>query len=726
MKTLLPIVLFTLFFNGLSYADEGMWIPLLLEKYTIEDMKDKGLKLTQEDIYSINQSSLKDAIVMFGGGCSGAVISDSGLIITNHTCAYDIIKSHSDADNNLLENGYWAKNWRKELPNPGLSISFLVRIEDVTLKILDGVNQNMTESERDEKINENIEIVENLAQKNTHLKARVKSFYFGTQFFMFITEEFYDVRLVGTPPLSIANFGRDSDNWKWPRHAANFALFRIYADKENKPTDYSQYNNAYKSKKTLPLSLKGAEPGQFSMIYGYPGRTSEYLPSYAVEMIKNTLNPHKTNFRKIKRDILKNVMDTSEVLKEKYAFRFMQVNNYFKKGIAENQGLEKANVIRRKQKEELKFSEWLSESASRQQKHAHILDDYKQLYQEITPYRLALEYINESIFAIDIIYFCRKLEVLLQIAKINVPRPQKEFIMGRATGQLREEANLFFQNYDQEVDKIIAKQILQLFRDSIPVYFYPGIFNEINNRPFKGDIDEYVDDVFEESTIVKRKKLAALLIKFDSNSPALIREDPVYKFYKSFDTKDWKSIRPEYFEIMDKINSLNRTYLKLQKRMNPDTVFYPDANGSLRLSYGTVKGFSPRDAVKYKSYTTLKGVIQKNSYYGFENPDYLIPEQLRTLYQEKDYGRYGKDSVMQVCFLSDCHTTGGHSGSPVLNGKGQLTGIYFDRVQQGVVSDIDYIPELTRSIATDIRYILFIIEKYAGAKHIIKELKIVE
>lgn len=701
-------------------ADEGLWLPMLLGK-NYADMLKKGLKLSIDDIYSINHSSLKDAVVCFGGGCTGTLISNKGLVLTNYQCAYGDIRYLSDSKRDIAKDGFWAKNQDDEIPCLDMYVTFLKKIDDVSEVILYDVYEGMSEDEREKKIKNNIDLLERRFMDTSAYEAKVLPFFGGTTYYVFITQEFTDIRLVGVPPQNLGNFGGITDNWHWPRHTCDFALFRIYANYLNHPSQYSPNNIQFMPEYFFKLSTAGVKENDFAMIYGYPGTTNEYLASQGVRLITDVVIPHKINIRDVRLNILKSMLDTSEVLKEKYQYEYAIAHNFLQKAIGEAAGLKRSQVAEIKDSIEMAFNAWAVKNKANYERYGGITDLHKELYKDLEKNRIALEYINETTNSVDLLRYCAKLELLLDIVRLNIHPRIREAIVRKATGQFREETKQFFKDFDISSDKKVFIAMLKLYHDSIEKDFHPKIFDQIEKK-YKNNFQKYADDVYSESFIANRKKIVAFLIQWDENSVSKIIADPAYQIYKSFDIKDWKEVRPEYFKIMDEIKRINRLFIEGYAIMNPTKKLYPDGNSTLRLSYGSVKGYEFKDGIAYRYYSTLEGVIQKY----FDNDQvYAVPNKILELYMKKDYGDYAKNDTLVTCFLTDCHTTGGNSGSPVMNGKGQLIGIHFDRTIEGVQSDYYYDPNLTRQITLDIRYILFIIDKFAGAQHIMKELSIV-
>nr|WP_321452477.1 S46 family peptidase [uncultured Carboxylicivirga sp.] len=705
-------------------ADEGMWIPMLLKKYNIEEMQKMGFKLTAEDIYSVNEACLKDAVVIFGGGCTGELISDKGLLITNHHCGYGQIQYHSTVDHDYLTNGFWAMTPEEELVNPGLTVTFLKRMDDVTELVLEGTTSDMTEANKEKLIQKNIASIKAAAIKNTHYKAVLKPFFNGNQYFLFINEVFKDVRLVGAPPSAIGKFGGDTDNWMWPRHTGDFSMFRIYADKNNEPAEYSPNNVPYHPKKHFTVSMKGVEEGDFTMVFGYPGSTYEYVPSYHLKMLTEDINPKLIDVRTEKLNILNRYQGADPAVRIQYAAKNARISNSWKRWIGENRGLEILDAVNKKQDFEKRFEQWAKADQLRTQKYGSLISDYKKVYEDYTPYRLAKDYLLEVISrnGIEISAMASKLNelvVLYQTAEANGNEPSNEQIE-TTKNKLKDAAQLFFKDYYQPIDRDMSVMLLNKYRDNIPQTFHPNVYQLINSK-FKGDVGKYVSYLYKKSIFDNKDDVIAFIDGFTFKSISKLQKDPAFLLYNSFIEMYYDYVNAKSKSIQLELNKLNKTYMAAQMEYESDKVFYPDANFTLRVAYGKVAGYKARDAVKYDYYTTLEGIMQK------DNPDiydYRVPQKLKELYKSKDYGRYEVNGTVPVCFIATNHTTGGNSGSPVLNAEGQLIGINFDRAWEGVMSDLMFNPDQCRNISLDIRYVLFLIDKFAGAGYLIDEMTI--
>ncbi len=718
MKTKVGILLIALlhtFFVG--KADEGMWIPLYLKKYNIRDMQKKGFKLTAEDIYSVNKACMKDAVMIFGGGCTGELISDKGLIITNHHCGFGSIQSHSSLDHDYLTDGFWAKTEKDELPNPGLSVRFLVHMEEVTDQVLRGADEKMSADERQKIIKGNIQKLREENGKNNNFKIVIKPFFAGNQYFMFVERVFKDIRLVGAPPSAIGKFGGDTDNWMWPRHTGDFSLFRIYADKNNEPAEYSKDNRPYKPIKHFPISLKGVKKGDFTMVFGYPGRTNEYQTSYAVDLLTNTINPERIKIRQSIIDNMSADMASSPSIRIKYASKYARVSNAWKKWIGQNKGLRRIDAIQKKQDLEKKLSQWVRKKSDRKKKYGHLLKEYKELYQAYAPYYLAGEYFYEAIWAMESVKFSSRVQRLLS---------KKRKVTESDIQALKTYAKKFFKDYNLDTDKKIFTDILYLYSQNAGSDFQPSILDFVKSAPDKkAAISSFAEKYFSGSFYLHKEKFDAFIdsYKYNATTSENIAETPAYQFFASFTSMYYEKIVPGTKKYTEAIAQLDRFYMQALMEYQKEKTFYPDANFTLRVAYGQVDDYKPRDAVSYNYFTTLEGIMEK------DNPniyDYKVPQKLKDLYKKKDYGNYAENGKMHVCFTASNHTTGGNSGSPVLNGNGELIGVNFDRNWEGTMSDIMYDPEQCRNIILDIRYALFIIDKFANSKRLIKEMTIVK
>ncbi len=717
-KSVLLFLTFNLLIFNCIKADEGMWLPLFLKALNESDMQSKGLKLSAEDIYSINKSSLKDAIVHFGGGCTAEIISDQGLMLTNHHCGYGQIQAHSTVENDLLTNGFWAKTQAEELQNPGLTATIIVRMEDVTAKVLANVTNGMTDAEREKKVNEAISQITKEAIKDTHYGAYIRPFFYGNEYYMFVTETFKDVRLVGAPPSSIGKFGGDTDNWMWPRHTGDFSIFRIYANKDNAPADYSKDNVPYKPKYVIPISIKGVEENDFTMVYGFPGRTTEYLSSYGVNLIMNESDPARVKMREIRLAIWDEDMKASDKVRIQYSAKYASLANYWKKWDGEVKGLKKADAINKKKLFEQDFLLKVNTDDDAKGKYGNLFSDFEKRYSEISMWNKQRDYHAEAIMGIEAVNVSSFFKSVVDSLKNG----KKAADLQLNIEKIKADVLTFYKDYNAYTDEKICAAMLKVYVDNIDLSQQASIFEEINKK-YKGDFKKYAKYLYSKSIFVSPEKVMEALTNMDKNYKK-IDNDPVYKLMYSCMTKYAKEIYPKYMELDAKITSLNRTYMKAMRELVTSKKYYPDANSTLRLAYGKVEGYYPKDGVHYNYYTTLDGVMEK------ENPaidEFVVSPKLKELYFKKDYGQYAnKKGELPVSFCASNHTTGGNSGSPVFNGEGQLIGTNFDRNWEGTMSDIFFNPDQVRNIVLDVRYTLFVIDKYAGAGYLLNEMKIIK
>ncbi len=704
-------ILLILFVLPVFSQQGGMWIPSLLKGANEAEMKSLGMKISSDDIYSVNHSSLKDAVPHFDGGCTAEMISSKGLLLTNHHCGFDNIQSHSTVEHDYLTDGFWAYKMEDELPNKDLTVTFIIKIEDVTSKIVEGVSNLPTEIEKQKKIQQNIAAVSKNFSKEAWQEAMIRAFYDGNQYLLFVTETFKDVRLVGAPPSSIGKFGSDTDNWVWPRHTGDFSLFRIYADKNNRPAEYAIDNVPYQPKHFFPISAKGIQENDFTMVMGYPGRTQEYLPSFAVEQIVTDLNPAKIEIRDAALKVQDGFMRKDNAIKIQYASKYAGVANYWKKWIGETKGLKKSNAVALKKEFEKKFQERLIK-AGKQAEYGNLLADFEKNYSEIRPYAIAKDYFTEVVLRnSEILSFGYR---LYQLEQVYNARGEQAFT-DRKNNLIYGFEGLY-KDYSAQVDEKVFEQLLHLYATKSPQQFLPESLNNSSTS-------NITNTIFRSSKLTSFDGLKDLMNGDVKIVIEKLNQDPAYQLVKSIADSYQKNVAPKFDEINLKNIALQRTYMKGIMEFFPNDRVFPDANSTLRVTYGKVKGYKPSDAVVYEPISYLDGVIEK---YIPGDYEFDVPKKLIDLYNSKEYGNYAdSNGKMPLAFIATNHTTGGNSGSPALDANGNLIGLNFDRVWEGTMSDIYYSPEICRNIMVDTRYILFIIDKFANAKNIIEELNIV-
>lgn len=714
-KLTLILVMFILTFSVKVKADEGMWLLPLIEKLNMGKMTELGLKLSAEEIYSLNQPSIKDAIIIFGGGCTGEIVSPQGLILTNHHCGFSEIQSHSSVEHDYLKDGFWAMSKEEELPNPDLSVTFLIRIEDVTEQILSVVGPSMGEPERTAAINSVRQALEKKAMEGNNYRAQVSSFYGGNYFYLMVYETFDDVRLVGAPPVSIGKFGSDTDNWEWPRHTVDFSMFRVYSGPGGKPAPYSANNVPLKPRHYLPISIKDLNEGDFTMVLGYPGTTNRYMTSWEVEELINITHPNRIKIRGVKQDAWMEDMKADQKINIQYADKYFTSSNYWKYSIGQKAGLERLNIKAEKEELEKQFNQWIAENSQAKEKYGEALNLIRTAIEGRKEPYSALQYMNEILSGSELIQFYPVATML--ITALNT---KDENNIKAATERIRAEAAEMYKDYNPPTDKKAMKALLKLLRDDLPEKYHPDFYRKTVERKFNGDIDAFVDDMFERSVFASGAKLTAFL---DKPSLKILQNDPAFEAASSFFSKG-SEIAKESAEYTAGLTRGKRLWLAALTEMAPEKIRYPDANSTMRLTYGTIQDYDPRDGVTYKYYTTMQGMIEK---YKPGDYEFDLPQRLMDLHSKKEYGRYASsEGYMPVGFLTTNDITGGNSGSPVLNANGELIGLAFDGNWESMSGDIAYEPELQRCICVDIRCVLWVIDIYAGAGHLVEEMTIVE
>jgi hypothetical protein len=676
-----------------SAQQGGMWIPSLLEGMNETEMTNLGSKLTAKDIYDVNNSSLKDAIGHFNGGCTSEVISDKGLILTNHHCGFGQIQSHSSLEKDYLKDGFWAMSLDEELPNEGLYIEFIVRIEDVTSQVLDGITNSMTEKEKQSLIDRNSNTYQKTVTKEAWQDTKVKSFYEGNQYFLFVTERFEDIRLVGAPPTSIGKFGSDTDNWVFPRHTGDFSMFRIYADANNRPAKYSKDNKPYKPKHFLPVSLDGVEEGDFTMVFGFPGTTSEYLPAVAIQHITEEFNPTNIAIREAALKVIDAKMKESDAVRIKYASKQARIANAWKKWIGENLGIQKSDAVAKRRAFEATFTKALKEK-NLEDKYGNILPEFDNLYKDFGPINIKRRKFVE-VFLVTNELMQMTFRVYQMEEAIKADPENFEKAKARLIGTLQG----IHKNYDADVDKGVFKNVMPFYNKNVDASIY--------DKTAFTNLDQALKLLEGNAKEVLKK----------------LNKDAAYQYAKPMITEFYNTIDKAYQEKNQPITALQTKYMTALMEALPNARYFPDANSTLRVTYGQVRGYSPRDAVYYNPVSYLDGVVEK---YVPGDYEFDVPEKLLELHKNKDYGQYAdSNGKVPVCFLGTNHTTGGNSGSPAIDAYGNLVGLNFDRVWEGTMSDMNYDPEICRNIMVDLRYVLFIVDKYAGATHLIDEMKLV-
>ena len=682
-------------------------------------MQKNGMRISAEDIYNVNNASLKDAVMLFGTGCTGEFVSSQGLLLTNHHCGYSFIVSHSTVERDYLTNGFWAMSREQELPCRGLTITRLVYMEDVTSRVLEGVSDDMTEQKRQTLIEANIEKVKAKATEGNHYTAVIKPFYYGNQYFMYVNEVFKDVRLVGAPPSNIGKFGGDTDNWMWPRHTGDFSVFRVYADKDGKPAEYSKDNVPYTPKKHLKINIKGVNEGDFTFVFGYPGTTKQFLTSDAVDYVQNVEDPTRIKLRTARLDVYNRAMNESPAQRLRYASKVASVANGWKKWQGEVRGLKRLNAIEKKKAFEKDFNAW----AQDKEEYRDVLAQLKKTYADIKDLNLSYTYLSEAIFASDLMNQVKNVANIISLSEKN-GKNEAEIVA------LTEKFYNSLQNYyskdyvnHRKVDKEIFVKTMSIFYYDYAKKSHYWLRDLIENHN-DGKAEEFFAKVYESSFLSNPQQAEKLLKNFKPKNVKKLINDPAVELFLPIWGQYIEKDRYDLAVYDDKLDSLYRVYVDGIMKKDTKKEFYPDANLTLRVAYGNIKTYQPKDAITYEAFSTIEGIMEK------ENPeiyDYVVEPKLKQLYEKKDYGIYANEKgELPVAFIASNHTTGGNSGSPVLDKDGNLIGINFDRNWEGTMSDIMYDPSQCRNISLDIRYCLFIIDKFAGASHLIGEMDLIK
>ena len=718
-KISLLLLLFIALTTQAQKGEGGMWMPNTI-KQVENDMQNMGLKITAEDIWNNQMPSIKDAVVQLGNGCTAEVMSDKGLVFTNHHCGYDAIQKLSTIEHNYLKDGFWAHSFKEEQPAEGLTVTFINDIIDITDQVLKGTNAQMTAKERQSIVDKNIAAIKKNTPQDRFHNIKIKPFFKGNKYFMIKRTTFYDIRLVGTPPASIGKFGGDTDNWMWPRHTIDFSIFRIYADKNNQPAMYSPDNKPYKPKKFLKISLEDLKPDDFTMVIGFPGRTTEYLTSYAVQQKQDLRDPARVAVREISLRIMDQHMSRNKAVNLKLAAKHASLANYWKFWIGESQGLKKFKAVAAKQKFEREFTKRLNAHPELKAQYSQVLPQLKKLYAQLEPYAVVQDYTGE-------------------IFGRNIDLPTIALIAGMLEKQSKERGDTFYkmikdryknyleknvlQDFDPATDKAIFAALIDFYTKKVdPKYISPELKEALKNQ----SPQQLADALYSKSILVSKTGIDKLFAAKDSKEyDAILNQDPAFKLLSAQQKWIDEKVSKPVAKINEEINDLMGKYMKAQMLLFPDKLFYPDANFTMRVAYGKIKGFEPRDAVFYKPFSHLYGAIEK---YKPNDPEFDLPQKLIDLYEKHDYGRYAdkKDGTLVTDFLATNHITGGNSGSPILNARGEHIGLAFDGVWEGVMEDVYYRPEISRSIHVTDRAVLFIIDKFANCQHIMKELTIVD
>ena len=700
----------------IAKADEGIWMPQLIDALNFKDMKKNGFKLSAQQIYSINKASMKDAVAIFGGGCTAEVISNKGLILTNHHCGFSSIAAISSIEKDYLKNGYFAMNEKEEIYCKGLNVTFIKSIEDVTIKVNKNIKSNFSEKQKDSTIQINCKLLEEKAESGNHYEAFIRPFFYGNEYYLFITEVFKDIRLVGTPPESIGKFGGETDNWVWPRHNADFSMFRIYSNKDNKPAEYSADNLPYKPLYSFPISLKGAENGDFTMVYGFPGKTQEYLTSYAVDLLMNQQDPIRVKLRETRLNIMEVDMKKNDTIRLMYTNRYAGVANGYKKWTGEMIGLKKSDASNKKKAFESKFLNLILNDPNKKEKYTNLLKQFEKIYSDYAPLSKQYDYFSECLWGIDGFRMANSFTNVFN--ELKKKQAGKENKFNSLLNDIK--PILPFKNFNKETDKKLCVALLNIFIKDIEPTLRPLYLDSLINV-YKGNITELCDFLYNNSSFVDNGKAALMFQDFEKKS-ILYEHDPIYLLASSIFQHYQKTIIPQINYYDRQINELQKEYMQGLKETIKDKTFYPDANGTLRVAYGKVSDYEGKDGVKFLHYTTIDGLIEKNK---TGKEDFYVKERLIELYNKKDFGQYAdKSGKLRTAFIGSNHTTGGNSGSPVLNAKGELIGTNFDRNWEGTMSDIMYNKDFCRNISLDIRFTLWVLDKYAGAGYLLNEMKL--
>ncbi len=697
---------------GTNPPDEGMWLPMLVNRLNYADMKKSGLQLTPEELYNINRPSLKDAIVQLGGFCTAEIVSKEGLMLTNHHCAYGAIQAASSVENDYLTNGFWAYSKKEEIQTD-ITATFLVRMEDVTTTVLEGITYETSASDRSSKTRAAINKLKKEYSEKGKYTVEVKDFFEGNEFYLFIYETYKDIRLVGVPPSAVGKFGGDTDNWMWPRHTGDFSFLRVYTAPDGSPAEFSEENIPLVPRHHLPINIKGVKKNDFVMIWGYPGQTDRYLPSWGVQEVLDHTGPTIISIREKKLELMKEDMDASDAVRIQYAAKYAQVANYWKYFIGQTKGLKALNVIDKKQAIEKDFTQWIAIEPERQKIYGNVLSDIEAAYKESAEKLIQkrLWYFQETFMGAEALWFVWKLQTLPSVLKKKDAKPS-DFDSFRSLAKEQ------FKDYNMATDQKLFAALIEMYYTNIPKQYHPTIFEELAKK-YKGDYNKMAQEIYSKSFMVTEAKFNGFLNK--PNEKAW-NSDMIVRISQSI-IESYFSLQQEMSAIDAKMNSAKRLFIDGMRKMYNKKVFYPDANFTMRMTYGQVLDYIPADAVHYNYVTTHKGLLEK------ENPksdEFIVPTKLKELILAKDFGRYGKDGELVVNFIANTDITGGNSGSPMINAEGHLIGCAFDGNWEAMSGDIAFEPALQRTIGVDARYILFIVDKYANAQNLIQEMTIVE
>ena len=710
MRKISILFLFVFGFNASIFAVEGMWIPSLIEMFH-SDMQTYGLKLSPEEIYSTNSSSLKDAVIQFNGGCTGEIVSNEGLLLTNHHCGLDAIQRHSSPERNILVDGFWAKSKSDEIPCPWLRVTFVKEIKDVTKEVLEGVSEDMSPSDKAIKIKENIKNLEKSFSANESELAKIKPFNQGNQYYMLITEDYNDIRLVGTPPNAIGKFGGDTDNWVWPRHTGDFSVFRIYANSDNGSAKYDEGNQPYKPMHSFPISLKPKKAGDFTMVYGFPGMTEQHLTSGQLKFYQEIERPARIDMRQHSLDVIKPAMSADEVVYIQYASKAARIANAWKKWIGQIGGLRELGALDKKKRFEEEYMAKAGERTEWKNKYYNVIGDLNKLQEEGGKYEFARSmfieyfYVGPEFFrhAVGFADLAFRYEKLVEEGKLD-----------EELDELRGRTRSFYKNYNADIDQKVFHDLSELYAEYVDAELLP--------LGFKDSWKEMEEEIFTNSFLVDSTRELEMLNNFNKKYLKKLQNDPALKFAVKVNDAYFNKIHSSYNTYKTKQDELTKIYVEGMLTMFPEKNWWADANSTLRIAYGKIEGSSPYDGMQYVHYTTIDGIIQKNM---TGNPDFELTERFFELYEEGDWGGYDQDGELWTCFTASNHTTGGNSGSPVIDAEGNLIGINFDRSWESTMSDFMFDESRCRNIIVDIRYVLWVIDKYGEAPHLVEEMNLV-